>query len=102
MIEAIYDQTTALDYAGDVIKELPANVTMDQHLVPYPQESAVVPARPAVALPPPSSGEMTLAEIVKQLSKEDKAKLKALPPEEKADILKLRTLDDFETFLALR
>ena len=57
---------------------------------------------PAVALPPPSSGEMTLAEIVKQLSKEDKAKLKALPPEEKADILKLRTLDDFETFLALR
>ena len=43
----------------------------------------------------------SLAEIVNRLSAEDKEKLKSLSKEEKADLRRLKSLEDIEAFLAL-
>jgi len=123
MIDAIYDRSNALDYADDVLSVLPKTVTSDDRLVAYTgpvveAEGAVLPsggkkaAAKAVAVPTPSplppvpagpaaGGEMSLAEIVSRLSPEDKAKIKVLSEGEKADLRRLRRLEDIEAFLAL-
>lgn len=120
MIDAIYDRSNALDYAEDVLSVLPKTVTSDEGMLPYrgpavEAEGESLPAdgggARARALPAPkalppvpvrASGKAaSLAEIVNRLSAEDKEKLKSLSKEEKADLRRLKSLEDIEAFLAL-
>lgn len=108
--------------AGKSIGELvlPKTVTSDEGMLPYrgpavEAEGESLPAdgggAKARALPAPkalppvpvrASGKAaSLAEIVNRLSAEDKEKLKSLSKDEKADLRRLKSLEDIEAFLAL-
>ena len=103
-----------------MLSVLPKTVTSDEGMLPYrgpaveaegeslPADGGGARARalPAPkALPPApvrASGKAaSLAEIVNRLSAEDKEKLKSLSKEEKADLRRLKSLEDIEAFLAL-
>lgn len=100
-----YCKATGLDFAGLVETGLPSSLRTDPVGAAIEVRPSKRIARSQRMLPGPAKSlegdTASLAAIIQSLSAENKAKIRMLSPAAKADLLRLRSAEDFEAFLSL-